>query len=518
MDDIKLYADSDENLQKLIQIVHEYSNDIHMEFGLDKCAKCTLKKGVKAETDGFQLEDGSIIEDLQEDATYKYLGIEENTNIQHKQMRTKIHTTYIQRVKKICKSELTTKNKVTAINQFALPIVTYGFGVVDWPQKHLNNLDVKTRKIMTLHKVIYRNQCLNRMYLPRSEGGMGLQGISDSFRSTMVSLGQYLLSNKDSLIQVVAKQHKDVLPQNMSIIKLAKNFAPNLLEDEPDEPEAAPTFLARGKRIAYNFTQRNDKKERWINHKRAGLFPKEIDKPYIDKEESFKWLRKGKLGYDNEKVILAAQDQGLMTNGFKKMAGLSQNDQCRFCHAAVESTNHLISACQIMLADGHYTARHNKVCRYLHWAICNHYKIETKPVWLHEPQPTTATEEVSIFYDKPIVLGRYVEGGAIKPDIVVWDKTKKEAKIIEVSVPNDFGLNRAEREKMNKYQDLKNDLRQTWELNEIDIITVIVGATGVVKTNLKSHLALIPGNPSIEEVQMCAVTSTVSIIKRALSH
>ena len=122
------------------------------------------------------------------------------------------------------------------------------------------------------------------------------------------------------------------------------------------------------------------------------------------------------------------------------------------------------------------------------------------------------------FMINPLSFGRYVEGGPIKPDIVVWDKTKKEAKIIEVSVPNDFGLNRAEREKMNKYQDLKNDLRQTWELNEIDIIPVIVGATGVVKNNLKSNLALIPGKPSIEEVQMCAVTSTVSIIKRALSH
>jgi len=128
-------------------------------------------------------------------------------------------------VKKICKSELTTKNKITAINQFALPIVTYGFGVVDWPQKHLNTLDIKTRKMLTLHKVIYRNQCLDRIYLPRSEGGMGLQGVSDSFRATIVSLGQYLLSNKDSLMQMVTKQHKDDLPQNVSIIKMGRNYA-----------------------------------------------------------------------------------------------------------------------------------------------------------------------------------------------------------------------------------------------------------------------------------------------------
>ncbi len=131
------------------------------------------------------------------------------------------------------------------------------------------------------------------------------------------------------------------------------------------------------------FLKTTTKKKRWKNHKRAGPFPKELDKPYIDKEASLKWLKKGRLGFDNEKVILAAQDQGLMTNGFKKMSGLSNNDKCRFCHVAVESTTHLVSACQTMLGDGHYTDRHNKVCRYIHWTICKHYQIETQAVWLH---------------------------------------------------------------------------------------------------------------------------------------
>ena len=105
MDDIKLYADSDANLKKLIESVHQFSSDIHMEFGLDKCAKCTIKQGKKADTDDMQLEEGTVISDLQEENTYKYLGIEENASIEHKTMRSKIHTEYLQRVKKICKSQ-----------------------------------------------------------------------------------------------------------------------------------------------------------------------------------------------------------------------------------------------------------------------------------------------------------------------------------------------------------------------------------------------------------------------------
>ena len=95
---------------------------------------------------------------------------------------------------------------------------------------------------------------------------------------------------------------------------------------------------------------------------------------------------------------------------------------------------------------------------------------------------------------------------------------KKTAKIIEVTVPNDFGLNRAERQKINKYQDLKNALRETWDLDDACIIPVVVGATGLLKTNLKAYLDSIPGSPSMDEVQLAALKGTISIIKRALSH
>ena len=90
------------------------------------------------------------------------------------------------------------------------------------------------------------------------------------------------------------------------------------------------------------------------------------------------------------------------------------------------------------------------------------------------PNLPTATEDISIFYDKAMLPGIYIEGRAIKPDSVIWDKKIKEANIIEVSVPNDFGLNSAERHKVNKYQDPKNDLRQTLELENIDIIPVLL--------------------------------------------
>jgi hypothetical protein len=42
---LKLIAKSEEELRKQILGVKTFSNDIHMDFGLEKCAKITFKKG-----------------------------------------------------------------------------------------------------------------------------------------------------------------------------------------------------------------------------------------------------------------------------------------------------------------------------------------------------------------------------------------------------------------------------------------------------------------------------------------
>ena len=45
MDDLKLFAKDDNDLEGLLQTVKKFSDDIGMSFGLDKCAKATFKRG-----------------------------------------------------------------------------------------------------------------------------------------------------------------------------------------------------------------------------------------------------------------------------------------------------------------------------------------------------------------------------------------------------------------------------------------------------------------------------------------
>ena len=356
---------------------------------------------------------------------------------------------------------------------------------------------------------------------PRREGGMGLIEINDVYRNTIINLDHYLQTTKDDHLQKVRSHHQEVLPENKSITKLANIFKAHhkqQSEERPTEEENNTDVQdeEQTSKYPYTFHERAMKKSRWKANKRAGIFFEETQKSYIDTQGSFQWIQNGEMKFDEERLLFAAQDQGLTTNGFLKMCGLRQDDKCRFCHTSTESTSHLVSGCQTLLADGHYTRRHNKVCTYLHWAICKDRNIPIQDVWLHTPQPVTATEDVTIFYDKVIPAGRFIENGAIKPDIVFWDRKARSALIIDVSVPNDFGINRAEREKVTKYQDLKNALKDEWELKEIAVIPVIVGATGIMKDNLQSYLDNIPGKPDKYQVQIAAIRGTVSLLKRAL--
>jgi hypothetical protein len=45
MDDLPLIGETEEELQKHMKVVRIFTDDFHMEFGLDKCAKIVLKKG-----------------------------------------------------------------------------------------------------------------------------------------------------------------------------------------------------------------------------------------------------------------------------------------------------------------------------------------------------------------------------------------------------------------------------------------------------------------------------------------
>ena len=106
MDDLKLCAKNDQDLEGLLSTVKEFSNDTGMEFGLDKCAKAPFVRGKLQKTSSINLDIDAAIRDLDPEETYKYLGVNEGDGINHASVKEKISKEYYRRIKLVLKTEL----------------------------------------------------------------------------------------------------------------------------------------------------------------------------------------------------------------------------------------------------------------------------------------------------------------------------------------------------------------------------------------------------------------------------
>ena len=56
MDDLKLFAKNDNDLEGLLQTVKKFRDDIGMSFVLDECAKAIFKRGKLTRTTSVELD------------------------------------------------------------------------------------------------------------------------------------------------------------------------------------------------------------------------------------------------------------------------------------------------------------------------------------------------------------------------------------------------------------------------------------------------------------------------------
>ena len=69
-------------------------------------------------------------------------------------------------------------------------------------------LDTKVRKFLTVYKMHHPKSDVDRLYLPRMEGGTGGLQLELSYKSTTIGLHKYLQETQDTLLHFV-KDHDD---------------------------------------------------------------------------------------------------------------------------------------------------------------------------------------------------------------------------------------------------------------------------------------------------------------------
>ena len=144
MDDLKLYSRSKKGVDSLVQTVRLFSEDIGMEFGIEKCAMLVMEKGEIVKSFGIELPDGKVIKSLQEGESYKYLGILEADKFLEEKMKLNISKEYIRRLRKVLKSKLNGGNLVRGVNTWAVSLLRYLAAFFSWRKSELQATYRKT--------------------------------------------------------------------------------------------------------------------------------------------------------------------------------------------------------------------------------------------------------------------------------------------------------------------------------------------------------------------------------------
>ena len=143
MGDLKLFAKNDQQLQGLLNILKQFSDDIRVEFGLDKWVKATFLSGKLLKPKNITLDTTMIIKDFEPEKSFKYMGVTEGDGIQHSSMREKLWKECFRRVRSILRSELNACNRIDTINSLALPVVTHSFTIINCHSPRSKMLSLK---------------------------------------------------------------------------------------------------------------------------------------------------------------------------------------------------------------------------------------------------------------------------------------------------------------------------------------------------------------------------------------
>ena len=121
-------------------------------------------------------------------------------------------------------------------------------------------------------------------------------------------------------------------------------------------------------------------------------------------------------------------------------------------------------------------------------------------------------DDIKLLWDFNIQCDNMIE--ARRPEIVVLHKKEKKCLIVDVAVPGDCRIN--EKEKIDKYQDLRREVSRLWQQKKVHVVMIVIGALGSISKNFIGFFHQLEINTNMGELQKAALLATARILKKVL--
>ena len=80
-------------------------------------------------------------------------------------------------------------------------------------------MDQRTRQLMTMHKALHPRDNVDRLYVPRKEGGRGLAIIEDSVDTLIQRLEDYIEKHERGLIMAIRNNTDNTIDNRTTITR-----------------------------------------------------------------------------------------------------------------------------------------------------------------------------------------------------------------------------------------------------------------------------------------------------------
>ena len=135
VDDLKTFRRNKKEATWQLYVITQFTKDIDMKFGLDKCAYIYIVRGIQKSLGAKLSINGTDIEELDSGETCTYLWQDEDIGFKGELNKQRVTEEYLRRARQIWNSELYSHNKVVAQNIFAIPVLTPMFGILEWTKQ-----------------------------------------------------------------------------------------------------------------------------------------------------------------------------------------------------------------------------------------------------------------------------------------------------------------------------------------------------------------------------------------------
>ena len=166
------------------------------------------------------------------------------------------------------------------------------------------------------------------------------------------------------------------------------------------------------------------------------------------------------------------------------------------------------------MAQKEYKRRHD-VARIVHWKLCGKYNPKRSEKWYeHASEDDVENEEVKSLWDVMIQCDSEIK--TRKPDIVAVNKNERSCAIIDIAIPRDIRVSETEKDKIERYQELKREIKRMRNIRSIRFIPVVVGALGSTPKKLKKWIEELGVVISTALLQKPALLGTARILRKVL--